>query len=158
LDRYRSEHSISATWETRERVVVALTGGPEGTTLIRRAARIADRSKGADLLAVHVARNDGLAGGTDPVLLAQPRSLAESLGGAYHQGVGTDPPPARRASARGATATNLVRGGSRGGRRAQFFSPGVGVTTTAESGSIDVHLVTHEEVRRRRRPRPPASA
>ena len=32
------------TWETRERVVVALTGGPEGETLIRRAARIAARA------------------------------------------------------------------------------------------------------------------
>ena len=30
LDRYRAEHHISATWETRERVVVALTGGPGG--------------------------------------------------------------------------------------------------------------------------------
>ena len=61
LDRYRAEHRISATWEARERVVVALTGGPEGDTLIRRAARIAARTKGADLLAVHVSRNDGLA-------------------------------------------------------------------------------------------------
>ncbi|TAM90025.1 MAG: histidine kinase, partial [Jatrophihabitans sp.] len=30
LDRYRADHGIAATWETRERVVVALTGGPEG--------------------------------------------------------------------------------------------------------------------------------
>src|SRR5215475_14597184 len=49
LDRYRAEHEIVETWETRERVVVALTGGPEGETLIRRAARIAARTKGADL-------------------------------------------------------------------------------------------------------------
>ncbi|RQX18183.1 histidine kinase, partial [Micromonospora chalcea] len=62
LDAYRAQQGISDTWETRERVVVALTGGPEGETLIRRAARIAARSKGADLLAVHVARSDGLAG------------------------------------------------------------------------------------------------
>ena len=34
-----------------------------------------------------------------------------------------------------------------------MLAPGVGVTTTAESGSIDVHLVTHEEVAHRRRPR-----
>ena len=65
LDRYRADHHIDATWEARERVVVALTGGPEGDTLIRRAARIAARTKGADLLAVHVARSDGLAG-ADP--------------------------------------------------------------------------------------------
>jgi two-component system sensor histidine kinase KdpD len=39
LDRYRAAHGISSTWETRERVVVALTGGREGDTLVRRAAR-----------------------------------------------------------------------------------------------------------------------
>ncbi len=39
LDRYRADHHIAGTWETRERVVVALTGGPEGDTLIRRARR-----------------------------------------------------------------------------------------------------------------------
>ena len=46
LDAYRADHGIDATWEARERVVVALTGGPEGDTLIRRAARIAARSQG----------------------------------------------------------------------------------------------------------------
>ena len=62
LQRYRAEHGITGTWEARERVVVALTGGPEGETLIRRAARIAARSSGGDLLAVHVTRSDGLTG------------------------------------------------------------------------------------------------
>src|SRR5262249_43431916 len=110
LDRYRSEHRISATWETRERVVVALTGGPEGDTLIRRAARIADRTKGADLLAVHVARNDGLAGGADPVNLARQRTLVESLGGTYHQVVGNDITHALLDFARGVNASQLVLG------------------------------------------------
>ncbi len=150
LDRYRSEHDISATWEARERVVVALTGGPEGDTLIRRAARIAARTKGADVLAVHVARNDGLTGGADPVHLARQRALVEDLGGTYHQVVGTDIPAALLDFARGVNATQLVLGASRRGRLAQLFSPGVGVNTTAESGGIDVHLVTHEEVKRGR--------
>src|SRR5262245_35576517 len=65
LDRYPAAHHIDSTWETRERVVVALTGGPEGDTLVRRGARIAARTKGADLLALHVASPDGLAG-ADP--------------------------------------------------------------------------------------------
>ena len=69
LQRYRAEHGITGTWEARERVVVALTGGPEGDTLIRRAARIAARSSGGDLLAVHVTKSDGLTG-------ANPASLA----------------------------------------------------------------------------------
>jgi two-component system sensor histidine kinase KdpD len=151
LDRYRAEHGISDTWETRERVVVALTGGPEGDTLIRRAARIADRTKGADVLAVHVARSDGLTSGTDPVHLARQRTLVESLGGTYHQVVGADVPAALLEFARAVNATQLVLGASRRGRFAQLFSPGVGVTTTAGSGSIDVHLVTHEHAGRGRR-------
>ncbi|MBE3010338.1 sensor histidine kinase KdpD [Microbispora sp. NEAU-D428] len=149
LDRYRAEHGIADTWEARERVVVALTGGPEGDTLVRRAARIAARTKGADLLAVHVTRADGLAGG-DPALLARQRALVESMGGTYHQVVGDDVPRALLEFARGVNATQLVLGASRRGRIAQIFSRGVGVETTARSGSIDVHMITHEQVKKGR--------
>jgi two-component system sensor histidine kinase KdpD len=149
LDQYRAEHHIDTTWETRERIVVALTGGPEGDTLLRRGARVAARTKGADLMAVHVARSDGLTT-TDPANLARQRVLVESLGGTYHQVVGGDIPKALLDFARGVNATQLVLGASRRGRFAQLFSRGVGVTTTAESGSIDVHLVTHEEVKKGR--------
>ncbi|WP_327588420.1 DUF4118 domain-containing protein [Nonomuraea sp. NBC_00507] len=152
LDRYRADHGIAGTWEARERVVVALTGGPEGDTLVRRAARIAARSKGADLLAVHVTSADGLSGG-DPANLARQRSLVESMGGSYHQVVGDDVPRALLDFARGVNATQLVLGASRRGRFAQVLSRGVGVETTALSGPIDVHLVTHEEAKQgRRRP------
>ncbi|MCY1143567.1 sensor histidine kinase KdpD [Actinoplanes sp. Pm04-4] len=153
LDKYRADHNISATWETRERIVVALTGGSEGDTLIRRAARIAARDKGADLMAVHVTRNDGLAG-ADPAVLARQRVLVESLGGTYHQVVGGDVPRALLDFAGAVNATQIVLGASSRGKLAQLFSAGVGVTTTAMSGSIDVHLVTHERAaqgRRRRR-------
>jgi two-component system sensor histidine kinase KdpD len=99
-----------------------------------------------------VARSDGLAG-ADPALLARQRVLVESLGGTYHHVVGPDIPNALLDFARGVNATQLVLGASRRGRFAQILSPGVGVTTTALSGPIDVHLVTHEEVGRgRRRP------
>ncbi|GIG61790.1 sensor histidine kinase [Longispora fulva] len=149
LERYRAEHGIQSTWETRERVVVALTGGPEGETLVRRAGRIADRTKGSDLLGVHVTRSDGLTG-ADPAHLARQRTMLEDIGGTYHEVVGDDIPTALLDFARGVNATQLVLGASRRGRFAQIFSPGVGVTTTAESGSIDVHLVTHEESKRGR--------
>ncbi|GIJ62882.1 sensor histidine kinase [Virgisporangium aurantiacum] len=150
LDDYRAEHRIDEPWETRERVVVALTGGPEGATLIRRAARIAARTRGADLMAVHVARSDGLAG-ADPAHLARQRVLAESLGGTYHEVIGADVPEALLAFARGTNATQIVLGASRRGRLAQLLSPGVGVTTTARSGAIDVHLVAHERAAAGRR-------
>ncbi|GHC72861.1 sensor histidine kinase [Nocardiopsis terrae] len=144
LESYRSDHGVTDTWETRERVVVALTGGAEGETLLRRAARIARRGRGADLLAVHVARSDGLTG-ADPGLLARQRVLVEHLGGTYHQVLGEDVARALIAFARGVNATQLVLGASRRGRIARLLSPGIGAAATALSGPIDVHLVSHEQ-------------
>ncbi|GGM16569.1 ATP-binding protein [Dactylosporangium sucinum] len=144
LDAYRGP-----AWEVREKVVVALTGGPEGDALVRRAARIALRGRGADLLAVHVVRGDGLAE-PDPAHLSRQRLLVEQLGGSFHQVVGDDVPAALLDFARGVNATQLVLGASRRGRLAQLVSRGVGATTIAGSGPIDVHLVTHEQARRGR--------
>ncbi|WP_150239488.1 DUF4118 domain-containing protein [Nocardiopsis quinghaiensis] len=153
LERYRTEHATASEWHPRERVVVALTGGPGGEALIRRAARIAGRSRGADLLAVHVSLGNSPVG-ADPALLARQRMLVEDLGGTYHQVLGEDVPSALIAFARGVNATQLVVGASRRGRLANLLRPGVGVTTTTLSGPIDVHLVTHEEANRpQRRPR-----
>jgi len=143
LDRYRGEHGIRATWETRERIVVAVTGGPEGHNMIRRAARVAARSTGSELLAVHVTSDDGLRR-TNTGELTKLRTLVEDLGGTYHQVVGDDVPGALLEFARAVNATQLVLGTSRRGRLAQALSQGVGATTTALSGPIDVHLVTHE--------------
>jgi two-component system, OmpR family, sensor histidine kinase KdpD len=150
LQRYRAAHDIQATWEARERVVVALTGGPEGDTLIRRAARIAARSTGGDLLAVHVARSDGLTG-ANPAVLAEQRRLAESLGGTYHQVVGDNVPEALLTFARAENATQLVLGVSRRNwLSALLTGPGVSNRTIRGSGDIDVHMVTHSEMGRGR--------
>ncbi len=150
LQRYREAHDIRGTWEARERVVVALTGGPEGDTLVRRAARIAARSSGGDLLAVHVTSSDGLAG-TNPAALANQRQLVESLGGSYHQVVGDNVPDALLTFARAENATQLVLGVSRRGWLASLLTgPGVSMRTMRESGDIDVHMVTHSYVGRGR--------
>jgi two-component system sensor histidine kinase KdpD len=150
LQRYRAEHQIQGTWEARERVVVALTGGPEGETLIRRAARIAARSSGGDLLAVHVTRSDGLTG-ADPAALAAQRRLAESLGGSYHQVVGDNIPEALLTFARAENATQLVLGASRRSwLSALLTGPGIGSRTIRGSGDIDVHIVTHQHMGRGR--------
>ncbi|WP_245679405.1 sensor histidine kinase [Actinomadura hibisca] len=146
LARYRDQHGITRPWEARERVVVALTGGPEGDTLVRRAARVAARAGRADLLAVHVARSDGLRDDARPHALDRQRVLAEDLGGSYHQVLGDDVATALLEFARGVNATQIVLGSSR--RRGWQFvlGPGVGATVAREAGDIDVHLVTHERV------------
>ena len=146
LQLYREENDIGQTWETRERVVVALSGGPEGETLIRRAARVAARSAGGDLLAVHVTRSDGLIGAS-PADLATQRRLVETLGGSYHQIIGDDVPVALLEFARAENATQLVLGVSRRSWLAALLSrTGIGAEIIRGSGDIDVHLVTHSQV------------
>ncbi|MCU1549861.1 MAG: histidine kinase [Glaciihabitans sp.] len=143
LKTYRTEHGIDSKWEARERVVVALTGGPEGETLIRRGARIAARSAGGELVVVHVTRQDGLSERHPGALTAQ-RALTEKLGGTYHQVIGDDVPRALVEFAKAMNATQLVIGVSRRGRiAAALTGPGIGTTVIRESGVIDVHIVTH---------------
>ncbi|WP_353115056.1 ATP-binding protein [Microbacterium sp.] len=143
LRSYRTEHGIETPWQTRERVVVALTGGPEGETLLRRGARIAARSAGGELLAVHVSTQDGLRSETPGALAAQQRLVA-SLGGSYHQLVADDIPQALVEFAQGADATQLVIGVSRRGRiAAALTGPGIGAEVIRRSGDIDVHIVSH---------------
>ena len=86
LAAYRARHGIEQPWETRERVVVALTGFSDGERLIRRAARIAQRAKG-DFVAVHVRMQDGLSAPSVERLEKQ-RALVEELGGHLSGGRG----------------------------------------------------------------------
>ena len=143
LQRYRVEQGIEGSWQARERVVVALTGGAEGETLVRRGARIAARSAGGELLAVHVSSQDGLRG-EEPGALASQRALVESLGGTYHQVVGEDVAASLVDFARSVNASQLVIGVSRRGRLgAALTGPGIGATVIRLSGDIDVHIVNH---------------
>ncbi|MHB9863723.1 DUF4118 domain-containing protein [Streptomyces sp. YIM S03343] len=145
LTEYRSEHHVSAIWGSRERIVVGLTGGPEGRTLIRRAVRLAEKGAGGEVMGVYVSRSDGLTTAS-PGELAVQRTLVEDLGGTFHQVVGDDIPAALLDFARGANATQIVLGVSRRKNWQYVFGPGVGATVARASGpDLDVHLITHDE-------------
>ncbi|WP_024806497.1 sensor histidine kinase KdpD [Nocardia sp. BMG51109] len=146
LAKYRDDHKITDTWEARERVVVAVTGGPESETIVRRAGRIATKSS-ADLIVVHVVRGDGLAG-VSTQRLARLRDLADGLGASLHTVTGEDVPTALLGFARQVNATQLVLGTSRRSRWARMLDEGIGSTVVQLSGKIDVHMVTHEESKR----------
>ncbi|PCG83109.1 histidine kinase, partial [Streptomyces sp. WZ.A104] len=146
LQQYRGEHDIRTTWQARERIVVGLTGGPEGRTLIRRASRIAAKGSGSEILAVYIARSDGLTS-VSPKELAVQRTLVEDLGGTFHHVIGDDIPAALLEFARGVNATQIVLGSSRRKTWQYIYGPGVGATVARESRpDLDVHIVTHEEV------------
>ncbi len=146
LAKYRADHKITDMWEARERVVVAVTGGPESETIVRRASRIATKSS-ADLIVVHVVRGDGLVG-VSPQRLTRLRDLANSLGASLHTVTGEDVPSALLDFARQVNATQLVLGTSRRSRWARILDEGIGSTVVQMSGKIDVHMVTHEEAKR----------
>ncbi|MFI9415222.1 ATP-binding protein [Nocardia gamkensis] len=147
LAKYRADHKITELWEARERVVVAVTGGPESETIVRRASRIATKSS-ADLVVVHVVRGDGLAG-VSTERLARLSELAASLDASLHTVTGDDVPTTLLEFAREVNATQLVLGTSRRSRWARMFDEGIGSTVVQLSGKIDVHMVTHEEAHRR---------
>lgn len=146
LAKYRADNRITDTWEARERVAVAVTGGPESETLVRRASRIASKSS-AELMIVHVVRGDGLSGVSAPQM-GKVRDLASSLGATVHTVVGDDVPKALLDFAREVNATQLVIGTSRRSRWARILDEGIGAVIVQDSRKIDVHMVTHEEAGR----------
>jgi two-component system, OmpR family, sensor histidine kinase KdpD len=143
LQAYLAAHGISGVYETRERVVVAVTGRPTTDALIRRAARMAGRTHG-DLLGVRVARTDGLSQEESSGLAGHRRLLTE-LGGTYHEIVGDDIASALLAFARSEHATQLVLGGSgeRGWRR--LFGASVLERVVRDAAAIDVHVIASEQ-------------
>ena len=146
LQRYRSEHGITAPWEARERIVVGVSGGPESGPLIRRAARLAARTPGSDLMAVYVSRSDGRPG-ADPATLASLRALVEGLGGSWHQMVGADVSSALAQFAQHENATQVIIGET---RPSAWWRLSTGREVVARRLSrlsgpdLDVHVVTDE--------------
>lgn len=131
---------------------MAVTGGPESETLIRRGARIAERS-GAELMVAHV-----VTGIDDPAVnaarLGELRDLVTELGGSIHDLVDDDIPSALLTLARHAQVTQLVIGTSRRPGWAHALRPGIGAAVVQRSGPIDVHMVSHTESRRGLHPPP----
>jgi two-component system sensor histidine kinase KdpD len=161
LATYRESHGIGRPWETRERVVVAITGAPGGDDVIRRAARMTARTRG-QLLGVHVRSADGLRGTAGDALGAQ-RELLQELGGEYHELASADPAGTLVQFARAENATQIVLGASRQSRWTHLLRGSVINNVLRASGDIDVHVISSDAERtrgegdatelRRRRPR-----
>ncbi|MCU1379661.1 MAG: osmosensitive channel histidine kinase KdpD [Acidimicrobiales bacterium] len=144
LQDYRERHGIVTPWETRERVVVALTGAPGGEVLVRRAARIASRTK-ADLVGLHVRSDDGLTAEDDGAL-ADHRRLLETLGGTYREVVGGDVAATLVHAARAEHATQLVLGASQRSRWIELTRGSVVTAVVRQVGrSFDVHIISSGE-------------
>ena len=96
LQDYMKDHGIEGPWETRERILVGVSGRPEDETLIRRAARMARATRRRPHRRARDPR--GRSGGTARARRRPGRSF-ETLGGIFHEVVGTGHPggaPRRR--------------------------------------------------------------
>lgn len=142
LAEYRAVQGIRARWPARERVVVGLSGGPEGEVLIRRASRILSRVSGGDLLAVHVRRADSVAGESLQAMEVQRRLITE-LGGSYHTVAADDVAEGLLEFSRDVNATQIVVGVPRGRLIAGILGGGVAAKVVRSSDDIDVHMVSH---------------
>jgi two-component system sensor histidine kinase KdpD len=140
VQQYMEDHGITAAWETRERVVVAMTGAPGGEALIRRASRMAARTK-ADLLGVHVRSGDGLAG-PPPGQLERHRELLKELDGQYREVAAADPVSGLLAFARSEHATQLILGSSHRSRLSELVKGSVINSVIRQAGDLDVHVIS----------------
>ena len=150
LQRYRAEHGIAEQWETKERIVVAIAGEKGDEAVIRRAARIAARTPGSDLIAVHVNSDDGLLVAPAGALETQ-RALVISVGGSFQEIPGEDIPETLLGFARTENATQMVLGASRRGRFLTLLTgKSIPTRVARRAEHIDVHLVSRDEKERLR--------
>jgi two-component system, OmpR family, sensor histidine kinase KdpD len=140
LHHYMAAHDIQDTWETRERVLVALTGGADAEHVVRRAARIAGRAHG-ELLGLHVRAADGLVH-TDTSALAEHRRLLTALGGRFIEVFGDDIPTTLLSVARDERVTQIVLGASRRSRVVELTRGSIIAQVLRGAGDIDVHVIS----------------
>jgi two-component system sensor histidine kinase KdpD len=142
LESYRERHGITEPWETRERVAVAVTGAPGTADLIRRAARVAQRTHG-ELLGVHVVSQQGLVQ-TDHGVVPDHRRLLEEVGGEFHEVAGGDVAVALIDFARTENCTQLVLGASRQSCWQELTRGSVISRTIKMAWPIDVLVVSED--------------
>jgi two-component system sensor histidine kinase KdpD len=136
LQSYLDAHDIKATWETRERLIVAVMGNEADEVLLRRAARIASRNH-AQILAVHVVGTEGMHGRSEDTSLA--RELVTEFEGTFHEIVDEDVASALVAFARAERGTQIILGSSR--VRKVLRIPGVVENVLRQARDLDVHII-----------------
>ncbi len=125
--------------EARERVVVAVTGGPGSDAVVRRAARLAQRSR-AQLIGVRVKRPRDR---HTPPRLAHGRALVVEIGGSFHEIEGSDVAAALVDFAETERATQLVLGTSGRRRIDEWLRGSIINEAVRRAGRIDVHVISY---------------
>lgn len=137
-ERYRGEADLGREWR-RERVIVAVTGGPGNAALIRHAARIARRNRG-ELIGVHVIDTRREVD-TSVERLTECRRVLAEVGGRYHEVVGSGIARTLAAFAHAERGTQLVLGASTRPRLTERLRGSVLADLARECRGIDLHVL-----------------
>ena len=139
-------HRPEGVWETSERILVGVTTAPGTEAIVRRAARMAARTK-ADLHVLHVVAGDGARDRQDR-RLADLRRLASDLGADWSEIVADDPARALIDYALARQITQIVVGSSNRSRWQELAGGGSivrKILRLAAVAGIDVHIIARRE-------------
>jgi two-component system sensor histidine kinase KdpD len=143
---YLRDRHPEAVWDTNERIMVAVTGAPGTDAVIRRAARIATRTK-ADLHAVHVVAAEET-GRKDAASIEALHKLADDLDAEWHELNRDDPARALVDFAQERQITQIVLGSSRRSRWEELTRGSIvqRVLRFAADCDVDVHVIGRRHV------------
>lgn len=145
LARYQTQ----VLWETSERFLVAVITAPGTEAIIRRASRMAARTK-AELHAVHIHLHDSSR--SDQSALDGLRQLCIDVGADWTEIESDDPAKAIIDFARKRQITQIVLGSSQRGRFQELLRGGSivrKVSRGAADAGIDVHIIARRHVEHR---------
>lgn len=146
LETYMHHHDIVGPWPAHDRIMVALTPAPNGSRLIRRGYRRAQRMK-ADLTVVTVSPGPGLITPENARRLEGHRALARKLGAEVVELYDTHVPRALLKYANQHHVTEIILGESHRSRWQEFIRGSVINELLRLSTGIDI-LVMGEESRK----------
>jgi len=141
------QHKENRLFETRERILVAVTGAPGTDVLLRRAARMAARARG-ELNVLHVNAADA-APLKDKAGFEALRALGRDLGAHWHEVAHPDPAVAITEFAKEHQITQIVIGSSQKSRWQELRGGGPisrHVIRKAGDLGIDVHVIARREL------------
>ncbi|MFL5245187.1 MAG: DUF4118 domain-containing protein [Gemmataceae bacterium] len=145
MEKYRTEHAISDTWPTNERLLVCVGPSPLSSRLIRTTRRIAASLK-APWLAVNVETPaTARLSATDRSRLNQNLQLAEQLGAETVTVNGANLVEEVLAYARSRNVTKIIVGKSHRPRWLEIVNGSFVYELTRRSGDIDIFVISGDE-------------
>ena len=150
---YLREKAIEGPWGASERLLACVGADEVSERVVRRAAQLAT-SLNAAWTAVTIEKIGGEGDAKKANQIAKIFSLAERLGGDTMRLQGSDYPAEILRLARRENVTQIVLAQSRAGFLGSLFGRSLPDALLRRAGTIEIHVVPHEEPRRPFWPRP----